>query len=322
MDMPFALKEATEKLIEGTDIKVLRRVSDRITEKYMQKASQGGNHLTSEDEVKVYSVVRMPATYGAVADALNYVREIFRDDIDTVTDVGAGSGSASWACHEIFSPAKITCLEYEEQMIDIGRMLMDEDPDLSGITTWRQFDLLSGEEVPASDLVISSYVINELPEGKRLTAIDKMWKAAGKMMVIIEPGTMAGSSVISNIRDHILEAGGHMIAPCPHEGRCRIGEGDWCHFACRVMRSRMHKIIKDASVPYEDEKYSFIAFSKTPVKPCTCRVLRHPEINKGFIRLNICTASSNEEITVTKKDKGLFKQARKAKQGDSLDHSC
>ncbi len=321
MDMPFKLKEATEGLVEDIDLRDLRRISNKITEKYMERASSGGNHLTSEEEVKVYSVVRMPATYGAVSDALSYVRDIFGDDIDSVSDIGAGSGAASWACREIFAPSEIKCLEYEDQMIDIGRTLMSGDKELAGIASWKNYDLLSDEPVPGSDLVISSYVINELPADKRLSAVDKMWKAAGKIMVIIEPGTMTGFSVIRDIRAHILEAGGHMIAPCPHEGICRIGKDDWCHFACRVMRSKMHKLIKDAAVPYEDEKYSFIAFSKTPVTPCSCRILRHPEINKGFIKLNVCTSSSNEVITVTKKDKELFKQARKAKQGDTLDHS-
>jgi ribosomal protein RSM22 (predicted rRNA methylase) len=261
----------------------------------------------------------MPATYGAVSDALSYIREYFKDEIDTVTDIGAGSGAATWACRELLSPSAINCLEYEDQMIRIGKALMEEDAKLKDITFWQKFDLLSDGTITHSDMIISSYVINELPSDKRAQAIEKMWDAAGKMMVIIEPGTKAGFSVISDIREQILNKGGHIIAPCPHGDTCRLPEDDWCHFTCRVQRSKLHKQIKDAAVPYEDEKYSFIAFSKEPVTPCNCRILRHPEINKGFIRLSVCTDEANEEITVTKKDKDLFKQARKAKQGDTLD---
>ena len=140
-------------------------------------------------------------------------------------------------------------------------------------------------------------------------------------MVIIEPGTPSGYSVISKIREQVLKTGGHIIAPCPHEGDCRLAEDDWCHFTCRVQRSRLHKLLKDADVPYEDEKYSYIAFAKEDTGRASCRVLRHPEINKGFIKLSVCTADENSEITITKKDKELYKQARKSKQGDSLDYN-
>ena len=320
MDMPVSLKDATEALLEGSDMKVLRKVSSRISEKYRDDAGKGSNHLTSEDEIKVYSVVRMPATYGSVCDVLGYVTEYLNDDIDTVTDIGAGSGAATWACNEMLALSAVNCLEYEEQMIEVGKALMDHDQALSDKVTWKKFDLTSGDAIPAADLVISSYVINELPEAAREQAVKKMWDAAGKVMVIIEPGTPAGYSVISGIRAQILDMGGHIIAPCPHESACRIGKDDWCHFTCRVQRSRLHKLLKDADVPYEDEKYSYIAFTKEDKGRASCRVLRHPEINKGFVKLNVCTADANSEITITKKDKELFKQARKSKQGDSIDY--
>ena len=319
--MPLSLKDATESLLEGSDMKVLRRVSSRISEKYKDAAGKGSNHLSTEDEIKVYSVVRMPATYGSVCDVLGYVTEYLKDNIDTVTDIGAGSGAAAWACNEMLAPSKVNCLEYEDSMMKVGKTLMSHDQTLSDIVTWKKFDLTSEDEIPSGDLVISSYVINELPENARAQAVEKMWNAAGKVMVIIEPGTPAGYSVISEIRDQVLKAGGHIIAPCPHEGDCRLTEDDWCHFTCRVQRSRLHKLLKDADVPYEDEKYSFIAFSKEDTGRAACRILRHPEINKGFIRLSVCTSDDNSEITVTKKDKELFKQARKSKQGDSLDYN-
>lgn len=108
------------------------------------------------------------------------------------------------------------------------------------------------------------------------------------------------------------------MAPCPHEQECRIKSDDWCHFTCRVQRSKLHKLIKNADVPYEDEKYSYIVFAKEKVDNEGVRILRHPQIAKGRIDLEICGKNENKKIRITKKNKELFKKARKVKCGDMI----
>lgn len=95
------------------------------------------------------------------------------------------------------------------------------------------------------------------------------------------------------IREVLLNKGAKIIAPCMHEKKCMLPENDWCHAICRIPRSRLHKHIKEASVPYEDEKFSYMAFlkqecfetenSKLEAKTIEFgmaenRVLRHPKI--------------------------------------------
>lgn len=48
------------------------------------------------------------------------------------------------------------------------------------------------------------------------------------------------------------------------------------------------------------------------------RVLRHPIIEAGKITLQVCSEEGVKEMVVTKKDKLLFKKARKVKCGDKL----
>ena len=100
--------------------------------------------------------------------------------------------------------------------------------------------------------------------------------------------------------------------------KCPLSSNDWCHFSTRVARSKLHKVLKGGDAPYEDEKYSYIAFSKSPCNRCKNRILRHPQIISGHITLEVCSKDGLNTIKVTKKDKELFKVARKAKVGDEF----
>jgi len=318
MDLPSELKNAVERLVDNKSVAELKSATKMITDRYKNESGKGRKLVTDKLDAEVYSVYRMPATFGACYDALKYVSELYDNRIDTVTDVGAGSGAASWACDMVFSPSKILCLEREEEMRKIGRELMECDGSVFSKTSWMEFDITKDAIEDTSDLVIASYMFNELDEPDIRRCVMKLWEKTSKVMIIVEPGTMKGYSVIRTIRDLIISEGGHIIAPCTHEGPCRLTEDDWCHFTCRVQRSRLHKLIKEADVPYEDEKYSYIAFSKEACKKAKMRVLRHPYITKGQIEVTVCTDSENTKKIIRKRDGELYKIARKCKQGDSL----
>ena len=204
-------------------------------------------------------------------------------------------------------------------MKKIGQSLMKESDTALSSARWISMDLISSSISASADLVVASYVLNEMSEKDRTHVLDELWKATKQVLLIVEPGTPVGYNVLNNIRTYLLGKGAHIIAPCPHEKECRISGEDWCHFSCRVQRSKTHKMLKDADVPYEDEKYSYIAFSKDEVSQSKARILRHPFIDKGQITLEVCTATENKTVIVKKKDGALFKAARKAKHGDSID---
>ena len=80
----------------------------------------------------------------------------------------------------------------------------------------------------------------------------------------------------------------------------------------------MHKLLKSADLPYEDEKFSYIAISKEKYDNSGIRILRHPMIEKGKITLKVCHNGEIEDMIVTKKDKELFKMVKKKKCGDMI----
>ncbi len=181
---------------------------------------------------------------------------------------------------------------------------------------WLKFDIRSRAPLGQADLVVASYVLNELTAGDRQQSLAKLWAAAGGMLLLVEPGTPEGYGQLNRARQFLLDQGARLAAPCPHEEPCRLPAGDWCHFACRVARSRLHRFLKTGLAPYEDEKFSYLALTRSAREPAPPLVRRHPYLVMGIVTLELCTARGQEKKIITRRDGELYKRARKAKWGD------
>ena len=313
MELPLEYKNKLESLIEGYPLKKLKECAFSISDKY-QNGFVGESHIRDELSAKVYAVMRYPATYKAFSSALEYSLAHSEGEINTLIDVGAGSGAATLAAFNILNIEKATLLEKEKVMIEIGENLFS-DSEYQDKTFYQKIDIAKEPFDESADMVISSYVLNELDDIGRLNCLNKMWNMADKIIVIVEPGTPKGSELIKQARDYYISLGGSVLAPCAHMGECSY---PWCHFSTRVARSKLHKTLKGGDAPYEDEKFAYIAISKAPCKQCSSRVLRHPIINPGFVELEVCDKSGVNRIKVTKKEKERYKKARKCSTGDEL----
>ncbi|TGT92956.1 methyltransferase type 11, partial [bacterium M00.F.Ca.ET.163.01.1.1] len=87
-----------------------------------------------------------------------------------------------------------------------------------------------------------------------------------------------------------IAAGAHVLAPCPHEAPCPLNPPDWCHFSRRVARSRLHRLAKDADVPWEDEKFIYVAASRQPAVSRAARVIAPPKSGSGKVSMKLCDA--------------------------------
>ena len=320
MELPERLTNAVELNAAAWRPQELKKAAAAVSDRYMNESGTGKRLVVSEIGAAVYSVMRMPATYCAVSSALRYTDEItgIIPEIHSVLDIGAGTGAAAWA---LFSGGaslrEIICLEREAAMSDLGKRLARSEPALSDLMKWLSSDINNGLEGRSADMVLSSYMLNELSSPDRKRAVSDMWDSAGKLLLLVEPGTPAGYNNIMQARELLLSRGAHIAAPCPHENECRL-QNDWCHFTVRVQRTRLHKLLKNADVPYEDEKFIYMAFVRDACKVNGGRVLRHPITEKGRVTLSLCTAQENSSVTVTKKQGELYRISRKAKCGDLL----
>lgn len=314
MEFPPQLRCAVEELAAAEDIRLLTAAAQRLSERYRNESGSGKSLLGGYTDALAYAAVRMPATFGAVSRALELTLECFDGEISSMLDIGAGTGAACLAARLLTGCEDITCIERDSDMTALGKRLTE----LCGILAeWLPLDVSESDKAPRAELVVSSYCLNELEPNKRPQAIKALWERAEKLLVIIEPGTPEGFSQIKKARELLISLGAETAAPCPHGSKCPLTEGDWCHFTCRVARSKLHKRLKGGEAPYEDEKFCFIAAAKLPCKRCESRILRHPVIEKGKVTLQLCESGGISERLITAKST-LFKTARKSSAGDSF----
>ena len=317
MDLPINIKEKIDSFFDGYKLNELKKEAFSIMDRYKNESGKSDILIDSILKAKIYVAMRMPATFGSAYDVFKHIFDIYKEDINTVTDLGAGPGSASIALSYLKDIKEIHLLEFDEYMLEVGKEIVDSS-DIKDIAKYHKFDITKDDISFKSDLVMSSYLLNELNDVDRKVAIKKMWDATNKMMVIIEPGTPKGYQIIKEVRDHVINEKGYIIAPCSNMDNCPISSGDWCHFYTRISRSKIHRLLKEGESPFEDEKYSYIAFSKSPISPNENIILRHPYIANGYVKLEICDKGEIKTIEVRKKDKELYKRSRKLKAGDTL----
>jgi len=318
MEIPHALREALEHRLTGNHHKQIMNDAQAISMRYRTQKGKGERLLTRDTEALAYAAARMPATFGAVSTALGYALASSGCRPQTLLDVGAGTGAASWAAESMLPLKSITCLEREDAMLTLGEAMMKQGPQALREARWIRYDL-SLEDIPVrADMVIASYVLNEMTDTGRAKAIRKLWDAADMMLLIVEPGTPVGFSHIREAREVLLQRGAHIAAPCPHEADCQMTATDWCHFTCRVSRSRLHRQLKGGEAPYEDEKFSYVAVTREECRCHGARILRHPQVRSGHVTLEVCTPDGIRNVKFSKRNGNAYKRARKAKTGDII----
>jgi ribosomal protein RSM22 (predicted rRNA methylase) len=162
-----------------------------------------------------------------------------------------------------------------------------------------------------------SYVLNEFSADEQSLVLQKSWAAAKEALVIIVPGTPVAYQQLMVLRDQLIGEGAFIAAPCPHHEKCPLKEGDWCHFSTRLPRSSFHREIKNATLAYEDEKYSYLVALRKPLPRTSARVIRKPLSRSGHVILDLCASDGLKRQTVSKRNKERYREVTKVVWGDS-----
>ena len=317
MKIPELLENAIEQKIKNVKLAELKQCANNLSEKYMKQERTGDTLLNTEIETLEYSIMRMLATYGAVYTALKNTLERIDSNIQSVLDIGAGTGAATWAISDLLESNNIRCFEREQVMLELGKSFMSQNLELRDVS-WEYADIVKDNLDVKADLVVTSYMLNEIRPEERKNVIHKLIESSNQIILIVEPGTPEGFKNIKEVQKIAIENGLHIVAPCTFQGICPLPDDDWCHSIVRMERTKLHKLLKDAELSYEDEKFSYIVISKEKCDNSGIRILRHPIIEKGKITLKVCHNGNIEKMVVTKKDKELFKNVKKKKCGDNI----
>ncbi len=121
------------------------------------------------------------------------------------------------------------------------------------------------------------------------------------------------TTVAQGSREHDARQPAHYDAP-----------DDWCHFAQRLARSRLHRQIKGGDLAYEDEKFSYVIAVRptnpalAPQTPIGGRIVRHPQLRPGLVALEVCAPGGLERRVITRRDHVAYGQARGLRWGETM----
>jgi len=127
-----------------------------------------------------------------------------------------------------------------------------------------------------------------------------------------------GYGRIIALREQLIASGAYVAAPCPHDRRCPLTAPDWCHFTQRLPRSRAHKQLKSAELPYEDEKFSYVALTRTPVAQHPARVLAQPVVTKVEVTAKLCAPDGLVIAKVPRRARADYARGRRWRWGDAV----
>jgi ribosomal protein RSM22 (predicted rRNA methylase) len=317
-NLPAELKAALDARLQGLSRNEAAERATRISENY--RGGGSSTAIRNAADALAYALARMPATYAAITASLNALGDITPDFApQSLLDIGAGPGTATWAAAETWPSLKLfSLLDANGALRELALQLARES------TRLREIDYRLGDaraqlaSAEPADLVIASYVIGEMDEAEQRTLAELTWSKTRDTLLVVEPGTPAGYARIIALRAQLVASGGHVAAPCPHDAKCPLHQPDWCHFTQRLPRSQAHKQIKGAELPFEDEKFSYLALTRAPVAARPARVLAQPAVSKVEITAKLCTPDGVTTARVPRRDREAYARARRWRWGDGV----
>jgi ribosomal protein RSM22 (predicted rRNA methylase) len=321
-DLPSELRAGLDRAMQGVSRNALIARAGAISQAY-RAGGNSADAIHGANDALAYALTRLPATFAAVAAVLGELRRVLPDFAPhTLLDVGAGPATAAWAAVRYFTGLeKIELIDSSAPLRQLALDLMR----LSRAPALRdaRYDKGDAQQLIASckpaDLTMASYFIGEAPDSGLLQRADTLWSRTASVLVVIEPGTPAGFKRIRAIRSHLIGQKAFVVCPCPHDLECPMTGDDWCHFSQRLNRSRDHRMVKGAELPFEDEKYSYVALSRQkPPVPAFDRVLAPPHVAKSAITTKLCTPDGLVVDVAPRRDRDAYKARRNWRWGDAI----
>lgn len=318
--LPHPLRAALAALTDGQKLAPLKRRHEAVSGAYRAGAASSGV-IDSPAAVAAYALARMPATYAACAAALAELDTALPDFAPrSVADFGCGPGTALFAALEACPSIRTAAgFDHNRHFLRFAGQLLAESGLGAGREAFFQSAELTGDfQAGPADLVIASYALVEMGEAAALALALRLWAQAGEALVLVEPGSQAGFARLRCVRSALIGEGAHILAPCTHALACPMPAGDWCHFSVRLARSRAHRQVKSATVPYEDEKFSYLIAARRGTPAHAARIIAPVIHGKAGHQVPLCAAAGLSRRLVSTCDPA-FRAAKKWAWGDGVE---
>ena len=186
MALPQLLQASLEKELVQISTSKLQKAYSKLSTHYRVDRKEINQALKQEEQRISYIAARMPSTYETVYRVLSELKNIVPNQIQSVLDVGAGPGTASWACCEAFDTIQdVTLVEHNFEMASLGKKIANDHPILKK-AQWIVQDITKiKSDIKPADLVIASYSFNEINEQNKENTLKFLWERTNKFLVII-----------------------------------------------------------------------------------------------------------------------------------------
>lgn len=225
----------------------------------------------------------------AVIDEAKRVR--FFDDIKSFCEVGSGLGALTTHLNEnIYNGF---CVEISNEANQLHKKLFPDN----------KYSFKSDALKIPVDLVAFSYVLTELSR----IPVDAFNAEA---LLIIEPSTQEDGRKLLETRQHLIDKGFYIWAPCTHREKCPLltqSKKDWCHDRIHLQMPEWYlDIEKHLKFKNKTITFSYLLARKTPpslLKPTNARVVGDMLPEKGKTKVMICKGEEREFLSWLHKDK-------------------
>ena len=120
MQLPLALQQKVNQLYTELKQGELSKVQKDLTYKYKNETGESKSLIGSKADSLLYAISRMPATYAVICTLLGQlISQGLVSGVETVFDVGSGTGAGYFALKEFGDDAKIMLAERDENMIEV-----------------------------------------------------------------------------------------------------------------------------------------------------------------------------------------------------------
>lgn len=353
---------------------------ERGSPRHKQKQSQ----LRYDERTSLaYLAGVMPQLYGATETVLRATKTALESlgdgwQPERVVDYGSGTATVAWALREVWGPLmpdgtarSYVGLDGAEPMIQLSSALLGalspigvassgaprlqaqayQLPLPASQSALAKLQLAPNRERGKRTLAVAAFLLGDVrgPDAKR-AIVKSMWDSGAEVMVIIERGTPAGSRLVIDAREQLLNLGRHhtdaegsyVLAPCPHSGSCPLARHPkrFCHFSRQMHAPDFLRKTKQSAKGEADCKFSYVVVRRGARPPSASnrmgeqglrkavspiawpRVLEPPMKRSGHVVMEVCAPNGHAEQHIVPKSQGRqeYYDARKARWGDSFPH--
>lgn len=218
----------------------------------------------------------------------------------SVIDFGSGLGAAAFAIQEVLYPTHLHAVEISEDAQRISKQL----------GAVHAFSQELSESIASDTVGWFSYSLTEIKNPMPLVS-------AFDHLVIVEPSTQKDSQALINLRQTLIDAGYHILAPCTHQKKCPLqgNRSDFCHDKIYFeLTEDLLEIENHLNWKNSDLTFSYLVASRTLSSKNTnqIRIIGDAQFEKGKARQMICRGENREFFSWLDRDESYYAIARGA----------